>query len=84
MKKTLRIEGMSCGACEVKVRSALQSVQLTVLSISATSGKAEVEAKTWPSEERIERALDKVGYHLGKEGFPWGVYFIHDLWTTEF
>jgi sulfite exporter TauE/SafE/copper chaperone CopZ len=72
MKKTLRIEGMSCGACEVKVRSALQSVQLTVLSISATSGKAEVEAKTWPSEERIERALDKVGYHLGKEGFPWG------------
>jgi sulfite exporter TauE/SafE/copper chaperone CopZ len=71
MKKTLRIEGMSCGACEVKVRSALQSVQLTVLSISSTSGKAEVEAKNWPSQERIERALDKVGYHLGKEGFPW-------------
>ena len=72
MKKTLRIEGMSCGACEVKVRSALQSVQLTVLSISATSGKVEVEAKTWPSENRIERALDKAGYHLGKDGFPWG------------
>lgn len=72
MKKTLHIEGMTCGACEVKVRSALQSVNLSVLAINATSGIAEVEAKNWPSDERIERALSKTGYHLGKPGFPWG------------
>lgn len=72
MKKTLHIEGMTCGACEVKVRSALQSVNLTVLSISATAGRAEVEAKSWPSDERIVRALDKAGYRLSAGGFPWG------------
>jgi sulfite exporter TauE/SafE/copper chaperone CopZ len=72
MKKTLHIEGMTCGACEVKVRSALQSIHLNVLTINATSGIADVEAKNWPSDERIERVLSKVGYHLGKPGFPWG------------
>ncbi len=72
MKKTLHIEGMTCGACEVKVRSALQSVNLTVLAINATSGIASVDAKNWPTDDRIERALSKAGYHLGKTGFPWG------------
>ena len=71
MIKTLHIEGMSCGACEVKVRSALQSLNLSVLSISASSGQAKVEATVWPSNERIERAISKAGYRLGSGGFPW-------------
>ena len=72
MKKTLHIEGMTCGACEIKVRSAMQSVNLTVLSINATSGIAVVEAKTWPNEQRLERVLTKAGYRLSSGGFPWG------------
>jgi uncharacterized protein len=71
MKKTLHIEGMTCGACEVKVRAALQSVNLTVLSIHATSGRVEVNAQTWPSDDRIARVLATAGYGLSSGGFPW-------------
>lgn len=71
-ERKLIIEGMSCGNCEDKVNKALKELNgISYVSASYQSGYAFIKGTHLPSDDKIEIALSRVGYHLGKEKFPW-------------
>ncbi len=65
MKKTIRIEGMSCGHCTARVAKALESLEgITSVSVDLESGTAVVEAADAVTDEAIIEAVDDAGYDV--------------------
>jgi copper chaperone CopZ len=62
--KTLKIEGMSCGHCEKRVKNALEEIEgVKVITISASEDQAVVEAEGVEDIKLIE-AVEEAGYTL--------------------
>lgn len=58
MVKILKIEGMSCGHCENRVKSALTSVEgLELIRVSASEDLAEINVA---DEEMLTAAIDAI------------------------
>lgn len=65
MKKTIRIEGMSCGHCTARVAKALESLEgITFVSVDLDSGTAVVEVIDTVTEDAIIEAVDDAGYDV--------------------
>ncbi len=63
MKKTLKIEGMSCRHCEMHVKKALEAVSAVASAeVSHVEGKAEVELNAGVSDEELAKAVSDAGY----------------------
>jgi sulfite exporter TauE/SafE/copper chaperone CopZ len=71
-ERKLIVEGMTCGNCEDKVSAALKQVNgISHVSASYQTGYVFIKGTHLPSDSKLEAALSKQGYHLGKEAFPW-------------
>lgn len=64
MLKTLKIQGMSCGHCENRVKNALAEIGVTVVEISAKEDMAKVEINDESMIDEIVDAIEDAGYDV--------------------
>lgn len=66
MKKTVKINGMSCNHCVMAVTNALNEVQgLSEVQVDLASGEATFEAKETVDMKEVAKQIEKAGYELG-------------------
>lgn len=64
MKKTLLVEGMSCGHCEKAVKNALKELEgVSKVEVDLASKRVEVEGEGL-NDILIKGAIDNAGYDL--------------------
>ena len=65
MEKTLKIEGMMCGHCEMHVKKALEAISgVTKAEVSYTEGKAVVTLDKSVDDAILIKAVDDEGYKV--------------------
>lgn len=65
MIKTLKIEGMSCGHCEGRVKTALSAVDgLKIVKVSAAEDLAEIEVESEATLAEAIAAIEDAGYDV--------------------
>lgn len=65
MKKTIRIEGMSCGHCTARVTKALEALAgITAVAVDLEAGTAVIEADDSVTDEILKEAIDDAGYDV--------------------
>ena len=65
MEKTLKIEGMMCGHCEMHVKKALEAISgVTKAEVSHTEGKAVVTLEKSVDDAILIKAVDDEGYKV--------------------
>lgn len=64
MLKTIRIEGMSCGHCEGRVKNALTELGVKIIEISAASDMAKVEIENEDMISKVVNAIEDAGYDV--------------------
>ena len=68
MKKTMMVEGMSCGHCEMAVKNALKEVDgVQDVNVDLSTGKVEVEGDNILDNLLME-AVDEAGYSVKEIG----------------
>ena len=63
VKKTLKINGMSCGHCVMHVTNALKGLE-KVSKAKVKIGKAEIRAQEDLEDSVLKEAIEKAGYEL--------------------
>ena len=65
MKKTLNVEGMSCGHCAMKVQEALESIDgVGGAKVNHKKGVAKITSDREIPFEVLKAAVDETGYTL--------------------
>ncbi len=65
MQKTLKIEGMMCGHCEMHTKKALEAVDgVSLAEVSHKSGTAVVTLTKEVSEDALKQAVETAGYKV--------------------
>lgn len=64
MKKTIHIEGMSCGHCSARVEKALNALEGVSAKVDLESKTAAVELSGDISDEVLEKAVIDAGYEV--------------------
>ena len=68
MKKTMMVEGMSCGHCEMAVKNALKEVDgVQDVNVDLSTGKVEVEGENL-QDNLLTGAVDEAGYSVKEIG----------------
>lgn len=63
------VVGMTCGGCVASVDRALRDLPgVTAVRVDLATGRVTVEGNPPPSTERVQRAIDDLGYALGGDG----------------
>ncbi len=69
MKATMKIEGMTCGHCKMRVEKALNAIDGVSAQVDLESKSAQITLATEVSPETLESAVRDAGYE------PQGVEF---------
>ena len=65
MKRTLKIEGMMCGHCEMHVKKALEALDgVKKAEVSHTAGTAVVTLEKEISDDVLKQAVAEQGYQV--------------------
>ncbi len=65
MKKTIRIEGMSCGHCTARVQKALEGMAgVTSVEVDLSANIATIEADDTVTDDALKSAIDDAGYDV--------------------
>ena len=65
MEKTLKIEGMMCGHCEMHVKKALQALDgVKQAEVSCTTGTAVVTLEKEIADDALKQAVADEGYRV--------------------
>ena len=65
MEKTLKIEGMMCGHCEMHVKKALEALDgVKKAEVSHTAGTAVVTLEKAVSDDVLKQAVTDQGYQV--------------------
>lgn len=65
MIKTIKIEGMSCGHCEGRVKNALSELKgVTIIKVSAVEDMAELEVTEAVTDAALKEAIEDAGYDV--------------------
>ena len=68
MKKTMMVEGMSCGHCEMAVKNALKELEgVQDVNVDLSTGKVEVEGENL-QDNLLTGAVDEAGYSVKESG----------------
>ncbi|WP_409228916.1 heavy-metal-associated domain-containing protein [Gudongella sp. SC589] len=68
MKKTMMVEGMSCGHCEMAVKNSLKEVEgVQEVQVDLATGKVEVQGDNLLDKLLME-AVDEAGYSVKEIG----------------
>lgn len=64
MKKTLLVEGMSCGHCEKAVKDSLNELEeVSKVSVNLENGEVEVEGDNL-ADDSLEEKVKEAGYEV--------------------
>ncbi|MCT4634375.1 MAG: cation transporter [Firmicutes bacterium] len=63
MSTVLKVEGMSCGHCENRVKNALEELGVEIIKVSASEDMVEINEKG-VSLDKIKEAIEDVGYDV--------------------
>lgn len=64
MKKTLKVEGMTCSHCEKAVKEELRNLpEVLDVKVDLTSGQVEVTGDNL-EDRRLKKAIDEAGYEV--------------------
>jgi copper chaperone len=63
MSTVLKVEGMSCGHCENRVKNALEELGVEIIKVSASKDMVEINEKD-VSLDKIKEAIEDVGYDV--------------------
>jgi len=67
MKKTIIIEGMSCGHCEMHTKKELEKIDdIISAEADADQGQAVVEMEKEVAEAKLKAAVEEAGYEYIK------------------
>ena len=67
MKKTIIIEGMSCGHCEMHTKEELEKIDAVIsASADADKGQAVVEMEKEIAKDKLKAAVEEAGYEYIK------------------
>lgn len=67
MKKTITIEGMSCGHCEKRVKKALEDLaEIESAEVSADNDQALIDLNKAVETDKLAAAIEAVGYKFIK------------------
>lgn len=67
MKKTVKIAGMSCMHCKMRVEKALKSIDgINDVSVDLINGSATMEVESTVDDLIIKNAIKEAGYKPGK------------------
>lgn len=65
MKKTIRIEGMSCGHCTARVTKALEALAgVSAVQVDLNTNTATIEADASVTDALLTEAIDDAGYDV--------------------
>lgn len=64
MKKTVRIEGMSCKHCAMRVEKALNALEGVRATVNLEAAEALVESDSELSDALLAEAVTRAGYAL--------------------
>lgn len=65
MKKTISIEGMTCGNCVRHVTEALNELEgVTSVTVDLDGKKADVDAADSVSDDKLKEAVSEAGYKV--------------------
>ena len=64
MKKTLKIDGMSCSHCEKRILNLLNELNIKVIEVSAQNKTATIEVSDENSLHSIGDSLSDLGFDL--------------------
>ena len=65
MKKTLLIEGMTCGHCKMKVEETLNNLkQINVAEVDLIEGSCDIEMNKEISDSELTSIISDAGYKL--------------------
>jgi copper ion binding protein len=65
MKKTISIDGMTCGNCVRHVTEALTELEgVTSVNVDLAGKKADVEAEDSVSDDKLKEAVVEAGYSV--------------------
>ena len=65
MEKTMKIEGMMCGHCEVRVKKALEALpEVAAAAVSHESGTAVVTLSGEISDAALKKAVEDQDYQV--------------------
>lgn len=65
MKKTLKIEGMMCGHCQMRVEKALGAVDgVSSVEVNLGDGSAVVSLEQDVPDEVLKQAVEEAGYKV--------------------
>jgi copper ion binding protein len=62
MKKTISVEGMTCGHCVAHVKKALEEIPGVRANVVLEEGKAYVTASEDVMDETLKKAVEDAGY----------------------
>lgn len=62
MKKTIKIEGMSCSHCQARVEKALNGIAGVTAKVDLKKGQATVRSEATVSDADLSRAVEEAGY----------------------
>lgn len=67
MKKTITIEGMTCGHCEMHTKEELEKIDGVISAeADADQGQAVVEMENEIAEDKLKAAVEEAGYEYIK------------------
>ena len=64
MKKTMVIEGMSCGHCSARVEKALNALDGVTAKVDLEAKTASIETEGRASDEQLKAAVTDAGYDV--------------------
>ena len=65
MKKTISIEGMTCGNCVRHVTEALNELEgVTSVNVDLAGKKADIDAAESVSDDKLKEAVTEAGYSV--------------------
>ena len=68
IKKTIYIKGMHCASCEMLIKQSAQKIDgVKINSISANTGKMDIEISNEHILPQIEKAIRDLGYQVSKD-----------------
>jgi copper chaperone len=70
MKKAkMKIDGMDCASCAVKINKSLTSIGAKEINVNAIFGKATADVEDDVTEEQLKKAVADPGYELKEVEF---------------
>lgn len=64
-EKTIKIEGMTCDHCRIKVKNALNRIDGLAVEVNLKKGTARLHYSKEISDDEIKHAIEDAGYSIG-------------------